>query len=274
MIFSLYLITSLLLILTISLYLASAYLIYDRNSGHQQLAFNHQRWVSLTPFLIAVALHSIILKHQIYLPQGMNLGFFTSASLISWFVCIQLLIASITKKVETLGIVMLPFCALIIFLDLLIGSPQIIANIHLGIQTHIMISVLAYSLLTLGALQALALAHQDNAIKNHHPGGLVKHLPPIHDMEGLLFQILGFALLFLSAALISGFFFLDDLFAQHLAHKTVLSIVSWLLLLILLFGRYLFGWRGKTAIRWTLSSFTFILLAYFGSKFVLEFLVS
>ena len=73
--------------------------------------------------------------------------------------------------------------------------------------------------------------------------------------------------------LITGFFFLEDIFAQHLVHKTVLSIVAWLILGTLLFGRLKFGWRGKTAIRWTLASFVFLMLAFFGSKLVLEFIL-
>jgi ABC-type uncharacterized transport system permease subunit len=92
-------------------------------------------------------------------------------------------------------------------------------------------------------------------------------------MEILLFQFLGFGFLCLSASLLTGFIYLDDIFAQQLVHKTVLSIVGWMILGVLLFGRLKFGWRGRTAIRWTLSSFAFLMLAFFGSKLVLEFLL-
>jgi ABC-type uncharacterized transport system permease subunit len=92
-------------------------------------------------------------------------------------------------------------------------------------------------------------------------------------METLLFQFLGFGFLCLSASLLTGFIYLDDIFAQQLVHKTVLSIVGWMILGVLLFGRLKFGWRGRTAIRWTLSSFAFLMLAFFGSKLVLEFLL-
>jgi ABC-type uncharacterized transport system permease subunit len=81
----------------------------------------------------------------------------------------------------------------------------------------------------------------------------------------------GFVLL--SAALVTGFLFLEDMFAQHLAHKTVLSILAWLAFGILLWGRYRFGWRGRPAIRWTLVGFAVLVLAYFGSKAVLELLL-
>jgi ABC-type uncharacterized transport system permease subunit len=96
----------------------------------------------------------------------------------------------------------------------------------------------------------------------------------MHDMETLLFQMLGFGFIFLTTALISGFFFMEDLFAQHLVHKTILSMIGWVILATLLFGRFKFGWRGKLAIRWTLTAFIFIMLAYFGSKLVLEFIIT
>lgn len=82
----------------------------------------------------------------------------------------------------------------------------------------------------------------------------------------------GFALL--SLALVSGFVFLDNIFAQQMVHKTVLSIAAWAVFGILLWGRWRYGWRGRTAIRWTLSGFTALVLAYFGSKVVLELILN
>ena len=101
----------------------------------------------------------------------------------------------------------------------------------------------------------------------------VRTLPPLEVMERLLFQMIGTGFALLSAALLTGIVFLEDIFAQHLVHKTVLSIVSWMIFGILLWGRWRFGWRGRTAIRWTLSGFLFLILAYFGSKLVLELIL-
>ncbi len=232
-----------------------------------------QRWFCLTPALIALALHAITLKSNIYLLSGFNLSLFTSASLVSWLVSLQILIASIKRPLDSLGIVMFPLSAAVIALEYKFMSTNIIGDISNGVQSHILISIIAYSLLMLGALQAVALAFQHRAIKNHHPTGLVRKLPPLHDMESFLFQILSFSFIFLTLALVSGFLFFDNLFAQHLVHKTILSSIGWGSLLTLLIGRFLFGWRGKIAIRWTFISFGFIVLAYFGSKFVLEILL-
>jgi len=262
----------LLTLVTIILYSLSAFLIFKHNAK-QISAITQQRWIYLSPALVAIAIHALILNNSIYQPNGFNLSLFTSASLVSWLVSVQILISSVKRPVDSLGIVMFPLSALAIGLDFKFVDNNLLTNLTTGIQSHILMSIIAYSLLMLGAIQAIALAFQHKSIKNHHPTGLVRRLPPLHDMESFLFQILGFSFIFLSIALISGFLFFDDLFAQHLVHKSVLSIIGWGSLLTLLIGRFLFGWRGNVAIRWTFISFTFILLAYFGSKFVLEIIL-
>jgi len=80
--------------------------------------------------------------------------------------------------------------------------------------------------------------------------------------------------IFLTMGLFTGLLFIEDIFAQHLLHKTVLSIIAWCVFATLLWGRRQYGWRGKTAIKWTLIGFSFLVLAYFGSKLVLEFFIA
>jgi ABC-type uncharacterized transport system permease subunit len=92
-------------------------------------------------------------------------------------------------------------------------------------------------------------------------------------METLLFRIIGLGVIALSISLLSGFIYLDNMFAQHLAHKTILSLIAWTIFVILLWGHYKFGWRGKIAIKWSLAGFILLMLAYFGSKFVFEFVL-
>jgi ABC-type uncharacterized transport system permease subunit len=138
------------------------------------------------------------------------------------------------------------------------------------VDAHILLSILAYSVLSIGALQAVLLAVQEKHLREKRPGGFIRALPPLQTMETLLFRMIGAGFILLSLALVSGALFVQDLFAQHLVHKTVLSIVAWAVFAILLWGRQRFGWRGRTAIRWTLSGFFSLMLAYFGSKWVLE----
>ena len=261
-------------VLALVLYCLSAFLIIKQLARRPDSSFR-QRWLTLTPALIALLIHAIILNHLIYRPDGLNLGFFTAFSLVAWLVSIQILLSCIFRHIETLGIAIFPLAGLSGFAaSATAPAPRhlIIVSNNL-IQGHIMISVIAYSLIMLGAFQALLLAYQDHAIRSHNPGGFIRYLPPIHDMETLLFQFLGFGFACLSGSLISGFFFVEDIFAQHQAHKTVFSIIAWVILGILLFGRFQFGWRGKTALRCTLSTFAFLLIGFFGSKLVYEFIL-
>ena len=250
------------------LYCLSAFLIFKQLSKA-----GHSRWIPMLPAVAAMLLQAATLSYLIFHPQGLNLGFFVAFSLVSWLISIQILLSSVFRRIESLGIVVFPVSGFASIAASLHLSDRVISIADNAIQGHIMVSVIAFSLISLGACHAGLLAYQDHSIRRHHPGGFIRFLPPLHDMENLLFQFLGFGFIFLSASLVSGFLFLEDIFAQHVVHKTVLSIVAWFILGILLYGRVRFGWRGKTAIRWTLSSFIFLVLAFFGSKLVLEFLV-
>ena len=58
--------------------------------------------------------------------------------------------------------------------------------------------------------------------------------------------------------------------AARFNHKTVFGVLSWIIFAALLGGRHVYGWRGRIAVRWTLTGFLMLVLAYFGSRFVLE----
>lgn len=94
-------------------------------------------------------------------------------------------------------------------------------------------------------------------------------------MERLLFKVIGLGFILLTLTLVSGMLFSEQIFGKplHFSHKIIFSIASWLIYGWLLFGRFKYGWRGKTAIRWTLLGFGLLLLSYIGSKFVLEVLL-
>jgi len=224
--------------------------------------------------LIAVSLHGIILYQAIITGTGLNLGIFNAASLVTWLIAVFILFASLLKPLETLAIVLLPLAALAIGLELLFPSLHLLPeDAPLGLRIHVMLSLLAYSLLAIAALQALALALEDRLLRQRRPLRMMRILPPLQTLEFSMFQIIAFGFFLLSLGLISGLMFLKDMFAQHLVHKTVLSIIAWLVFAILLWGRHRFGWRGRTAIRYALSGFGSLMLAYFGSKLVLELIL-
>ena len=222
----------------------------------------------------AALLHAAILSQTVFQPIGLNLGFCNALSFTAWLIVALLLAAALVRPVENLGIVVFPFGALTLLIGLLFPTERIVADLRQWpLELHILIAILAYSLLSLAALQAILLAIQDHRLRRRQPGGFLRGIPPLTAMETLLFQMIGAGFVLLSLTLVSGLFFLRDIFAQHLVHKAVLSFIAWCVFGILLWGRWRFGWRGRTAIRWTLSGFSFLALAYFGSKLVLELIL-
>jgi len=205
---------------------------------------------------------------------GINLGFFSAMALAAWTVLVLLLISALTKPVENLGILLFPLGALMLWLEIRYPTARFLSqSADWGLKAHVLVSMLAYSLLTLASVQAVLLAIQEHQLHNRHPGGFIRALPPLQTMESLLFEMIGAGFMLLTLSLLSGFLFLEDMFAQHMVHKTVLAVVGWVVFGTLLLGRYRAGWRGRTAIIWTLSGFVVLMLAYFGSKAVLELIL-
>ena len=229
----------------------------------------------LVPGFIAVGFHGFSLHGTLLSEFGLQFGFFNAASTIGAVNALLVLLISLKRQTELLATIVLPISAMAVLLEMLSsGSHMLPVDTAPGIKIHVLVSIVAYSLLGLAALMSLVLAVQNHLLHNHHPGGLLKHLPPLQIMEKLLFDSIIAGFIGLSLALITGFVFLENLFDQHLVHKTVLAIIAWIVFGILLIGRLLMGWRGKVAIRWTLAGFISLMLAYFGSKFVLEFILA
>lgn len=222
----------------------------------------------------ALMLHAAVSYHNIVTAAGLNLGLFNAASLIGLVASLMFLTAALRNPVENLGILVLPVAALSVALATLFPSENLIDQSHpWQLKAHVVISIIAYSLFSLAAVQALLLAIQEKRLHARNPGGFVRALPPLQTMETLLFEMIWTGFILLSIGLITGFLFLNDMFAQHLAHKTVLSICAWLIFGTLLWGRVQYGWRGRRAIRWTLAGFVALMLAYLGSKLVLELIL-
>lgn len=221
----------------------------------------------------ALIIHAVILFSDTITANGLNPSIVNSFSLVSWLAVLLYLIAELRKPVETLGIFILPIAGTAVLLQLIFPAEMAIANRSFELEVHILLSLLSYGLLAIAAGQSVLLLVQTHYLKNKHPGGFIRSLPPLQSMEVLLFQVIKVGFILLTLALLSGFIFLDNIFAQHLVHKTVLSMIAWLLFAVLLWGRWRFGWRGKKAVNFTLGGFVFLMLAYFGSKLVLEIIL-
>jgi ABC-type uncharacterized transport system permease subunit len=229
--------------------------------------------LTLAPAAIGSVLHALLVLQSLVIKDGLDLNFINTLNLIAWLTTTFFLILSSRRPIESLGIAVLPISAITVLTISLFGSDTE-TMVKLNLQSHIFFSVTAYALLGLGALQAMLLSLQSQQLRNHKPNGFIKALPPLNQMESMLFMMLSAGFILLSLSLLSGFVFLDNMFAQRIVHKTILSMAAWALFGTLLYGRWRYGWRGKLAIRWTLWAFLLLILAYFGTKFILEYLVT
>jgi len=240
--------------------------------AHHASGKNYWRVTALAA--IGLIAQPIALVHMSLRTGAMVIGLGTALSLFAWQVALLLWLFSLRRSVGALGLVVYPVAGLCAIAGLLVPDPHSARDaLDWPLQLHIILSMLAYGLLTLGAVQAAVLSIQHRQLRRRPPSGVFTTLPPLQTMEEMLFSMLRLGFVLLTLALISGWLFVDNLFAQHLVHKTVLSIVAWLVFGTLLWGRHRFGWRGQTAMRWTLGGFATLMLAYFGSKLVLEFIL-
>nr|VFK64630.1 MAG: ABC-type uncharacterized transport system, permease component [Candidatus Kentron sp. TC] len=216
-------------------------------------------------------LHGVALYQAVLTSAGLNLGFFTVASLVAWGIVLVLLMGAMARPLANLGILVLPLAATMAAMALVYPGQHLLSEgTGLGVAIHIVISILAASVLGIAAFQSLFLAFQERSLRRKRLGSVLGIFPPLRTQESILFQLIGFGFFLLSLSLVSGMTFLNDMFAQHLVHKTVLSLLAWVAFAVLLWGRQRFGWRGRKVIRWSLLGFLTLILAYFGSKLVLE----
>lgn len=223
---------------------------------------------------LALCVHGFSVYKLIDTANGFNFEFFRVSSLIFWVINITVLISSIKLPVQSLLPPLFVMTALAVLCSVLVEGSYTPHALTYPIAIHILLSILAYSILTIAALQAVALFAQNHLLKTRRLQTAMALLPPLQTMESLLFEMLWAGTILLALSIVSGLFFLDDILAQHLAHKMFFSVAALCVYCILLFGRRVHGWRGKQAIRWTIGGFVALMLAYFGTKLVLELLLT
>lgn len=224
--------------------------------------------------LIPLILHGYILFQSIFSGTGLSFGIGNAVSSIVWLtVLIYWLSGFFFYRLEVMQTLVAPVAAVAVLLPLVFPSPHPLTNTEFpAFKAHILVAMMAYSLLTIAALHALLMAVLERRL--HHPAmqSALTNLPPLLTMEKLLFRIIWAGFILLTLTLISGVVFSEEVFGQPVkfTHKTLFGFISWGIFAALLTGRQFYGWRGRIAIRWTLIGFIILLLAYIGSKFVLE----
>jgi ABC-type uncharacterized transport system permease subunit len=220
--------------------------------------------------------HAWLLHASVFAGGSIYLGVGVSVSVIIWLAALIYWIGGFFYRLEGLQIFVLGAAAVLVVLPLLLPSVRPLAHTDLpAFRAHLIISLIAFSLFTIASLQALMMAVLERRLRDGPLPPFLQSLPPLLTMERMLFRIIGAGFLLLTLTLLSGMLFSEELFGRPLrfTHKVVFGIAAWFIFAALLAGRRIYGWRGRMALRWTLAGFMALVLAYIGSKFVLEVLL-
>jgi ABC-type uncharacterized transport system permease subunit len=225
--------------------------------------------------LIAIIGHSDAIMLMMRLNPRFSIGLLEALSLLGWTLAVLAGLISIDKHNRVLGAILMLSAAVGAAAGAVAGGGRSYAEATPAgweLTTHILLSMGAAALLFAAAVTAILLVFLDRRLRMRRLSNLPSALPPLDALEKIMFRLIAAGFGLLTLALLTGFVFVTNLFTQNLVQKTVLSLIAWLLFGVLLIGRLRFGWRGRSAVRWTLWGFGILAVAYFGVKFVLEYL--
>jgi len=223
---------------------------------------------------IGISIHSYSLYGLILVADGFNLSLGNTISMIGLELALISLIAAVDPALRGIsaGLLLLgAFAALMTSFNILPTATMVLAW---QVRAHILISLMSYGFLTVGAIVAVFAMVQERQLQARRISAASSLFAPLETTEKLLFGITTVGFAGLALAISSGLMFVDDLFAQHLAHKAVFSLLALFVFGVLLAGRFLAGWRGKRAIKLYLAGFLLLCLAYFGVRLILEQLLN
>lgn len=248
------------------------YLLYTASAWVMLRSASKPGWspVAWALVLISLIAHTDSIVHMMRIEGPESIGLLEALSLFAWTLSVLACFICIERQNRVLGALLLASAA---FGAAATGFGRTYAEEHVSgweLPAHILLSLGAAALLFAAAVTALLLVFLDRRLRTRRIARLPSVLPPLDALERVMFRLIGAGFVLLTLALLTGFLFVTNLFAQHLIHKTILSLVAWVLFGTLLIGRIRYGWRGRSAVRWTLSGFVALALAYFGAKFVLE----
>jgi len=251
------------------LYFAAASLVMRRLARSNEAPAGF--WLLTALSAVALhALHHVLIWRQLGAP---DLHFFAAISLVGLGMAALTTLFAGSGRMGALGVVVFPMAAAALGAHGLLTMPTPQQALGWRLELHVWLALLAYATLAIAALLALMLWAQERALRRRAFHRWLRLLPPLTELEILMFRTIAAGFALLTVTLLTGVVFIEDFLGQRLAHKTVLSVLSWLTFGALLLGRWRHGWRGARAVHWALSAMGLLLLAYFGSKFVYEMLL-
>ena len=244
---------------------------------HKDSYSGNHRKLTQTLVFVTLVIHLTIIYFQFSSELGLYFGILSAISIIFAFSSMAYWFYSFLYRIDMLYLLILLFTGLFSILNGLFPPTRlIIESSSVIFRAHFALSLAAYSMFTIAGLHTILIALEQKYLTAGKISFYVMSLPPVLTMEKILFNIICMGFIPLSISLLTGMFFLEELTGQILAfnHKILFGISSWIIFGLLILGRVLLGWRGKTAIKWTLAGYSCLLLAYLGSSFVAEIILN
>lgn len=223
---------------------------------------------------IAIVAHSVNTTQLLFNSDTINFSLPNVISLVSLIISLTVSAIAIKFKVNLLLPVVYSFAAFWQFVLFLIPNNtknQIITD-QLSMVSHISFSLIAYCVLVIATLYAFQVSYINYKLK-HKNLQAVNHLPPLMQVEGQLFTLLAMGTFCLSLSLLIGFIFFENFLSLQNGHKIGLSVMALAVYLTILWGHFKLGWRGHKVLILTNIATFLLTLAYFGSRFVKEFIL-
>ena len=232
---------------------------------------------SATTILIgALLLHAWLASQDIVAPDGLDLSLANAVSVVGGLVAAVALVSGLLRTLPAMATIVPPVAALAVLLPVFFSHPHDYAFTDKPLAAaHVAVALVSYALFLVAAVQALILMGLEKRLHRRLPDPARGNAPPLLTLERFLFRLVATGFVLLTLTLVSGMVFAEQVFGRAVpfTHKVVFSILGWLTFGALLWGRWRYGWRGRTALRWIIAGTVFVFLAYLGSKFVLEVLL-
>jgi ABC-type uncharacterized transport system permease subunit len=257
-----------------ALYAAAAWLC--RPGAGSRSAVRRQTGLRAAAVAVALAVHALVIARTIVQGDALDLSFVNALSLVAGLAVLVAWVSGALRILPGVATMILPVAALCAVLPALSSArhPVRYAD-EPWAAAHIGVALVAYALFVVAALQAVVLTGIEQRLHRGVPATGDRDAPPLLTLENYLFRLIAAGFVLLTITLASGIVFSEALFGKPvtMTHKNVLSVAGWCVFAILLAGRWRYGWRGRTATRFTLGGFVLLVLAYVGSRFVLEVLL-
>ncbi|MCW8925858.1 MAG: cytochrome c biogenesis protein CcsA [Xanthomonadales bacterium] len=259
------------LLITAACYLVAVIFLYLAVAGLS----DRKRVVAVAFTLLGVLFHTWAEAQHWLIPATPQVSLLNVMSLCALAtVAIPLATYPMKNSLFDANLAALPISVLILVGEGLIQAPILeITEQSAGMVVHIITSIVAFGVLSIAGVYAIFITTIDHLLRQHNFNSLIQTLPALETLEEMLMHLIKSGFVVLTLSLATGLIFVEDLFGQHLGHKTILSITAWMVFAALLWGHWKRGWRGRVAVRMTLAGIVILLLSYFGSKLVLEIIL-